>query len=77
MSLAFRCQVCDQEPAWEIVRQGDVAVSWACDDHLSATCDDLQRDSEITRLVVVHWAKRREVAEINRSLREIADGGTR
>ena len=77
MSYAWRCGQCDGEPEWEINRQGDAVVSWACSPHLAAECDRLQRDSEVTRLVVVHWAKLREVAEINRSLREIADGGTR
>ena len=68
-----RCRMCDGEPHWEIERRGDAVVSWACNDHLAAECDRLQRDWEVTRLSVVHWAKQHEVAEINRTLQGIAE----
>jgi hypothetical protein len=54
------------------MRIGDVAVSWACDAHLGGVCDGLQRDFEITELVVKLASKAREWAEIGKSLDEIA-----
>jgi hypothetical protein len=72
VSLAFRCEICDGMPGWRIERQGDAVVSWACDAHLSAVCDRLQRDWEVTRLVVIHQAKLAETAEINTMLRQVA-----
>jgi hypothetical protein len=79
MSRAFRCEICDGDPTWQITRRGDVAVSWACDTDLGAVCDALQRDWEITELVVVHLAKLREWNEIKSSLDAAADssGGDR
>ena len=34
------CETCDdKDPHWEIVRIGDVVVTWACDDHLATQND--------------------------------------
>lgn len=67
------CETCDdRDPHWEIVRIGDVVVSWACDAHLSDVCERLQRDSEVARLTVEDFRKRREWAQIGRTLNEIA-----
>jgi len=77
MSYAFKCAVCDGEPLWRITRIGDVVVSWACATDLSAVCDSLQRDFEVTELVVEHQPKLREVVEINRTLEDIAKEATR
>jgi hypothetical protein len=68
------CEVCDdRDPHWEIVRVGDVVVSWACDEHLADVCERLQRDSEVTRLTVEDKRKRREWAQIGRDLDSIAE----
>ena len=75
MSFAFCCEVCDQtDPQWRILRRGDAVVSWVCDPHLAQVCDRLQRDFEVTELVVRNAHKMREWAEINKSLEEIATG---
>lgn len=67
---AYCCEVCDSDdPTWRITRRGDVVTSWACDTHLPVVCDRLQRDWEITELVVVHQRKQREWSDINRTLR--------
>lgn len=51
-------------------------TSWACDDgHLAEVCDRLQRDFEITELVVSDCRKMREWAEIAKSLDEIMVAG--
>lgn len=71
MSLVYRCEVCDGDPAWQILRRGDVAVSWACAPDLSAVCGALQRDFEVTELTVVLFSKAVEWAEITRSLAAI------
>jgi hypothetical protein len=52
MSKAFLCEVCEAIPHWRIQRTGDVATTWACDEHLAGACDDLQRDGEITNLTI-------------------------
>lgn len=63
-SEAFRCEVCSAEPLWSLLRRGDAVVSWACAEHLSQTCERLQRDWEITELVVKLFPKGCEVVEI-------------
>lgn len=68
MSYAFRCEICDTTPNWQIKRIGDVAVSWACDPHLPALCDRMQRDFEVTELMVVHYPKLAEWHGIGRAL---------
>lgn len=76
MSLAFCCETCDAaDPRWNITRIGDVVTTWACDEHLAGACDGLQRDFEITQLVVRDARKMREWAAIGRSLEQIAADG--
>lgn len=74
MSLAYRCQVCEAEPVWTILRRGDVALTWACADHVHAAAVDMQRDWEVTELVIHLAAKAAEWAAIDQGLREIAGG---
>ena len=59
---AFRCGECDDTPSWRIDRIGDVAVTWACDDHLASECHRFQRDWEVTELSIRSCTKLREVA---------------
>lgn len=68
MSLAHRCQICEGDPAWTIVRRGDVVVSWSCSVDLSDVCYSMQRDHEITELVITDSRKAREWNEISKSL---------
>lgn len=70
MSYAYRCEVCDGDPLWTITREGDVVVSWVCAADLSTVCERLQRDHEVTRLIVKHYAKSLEHAEITRMIRD-------
>jgi hypothetical protein len=73
MSLAYCCEVCDDaDPRWNLTRRGDVATSWACDAHLATVSDRMQRDHEVTKLVVTDARKAREWAGIGRALNEIA-----
>ncbi len=63
MSLAYCCEICDAaDPHWTIMRRGDVVVSWACDDHLAIVCERLQRDFEVTELIVRDSRKARKRA---------------
>jgi hypothetical protein len=39
--LAHRCGLCDGQPRFRLERQGDVAVTWACVDHLTLILLDL------------------------------------
>lgn len=56
--FANSCEECDEySPKWYIVRVGDVACTWACDEHLSLACDQMQRDWEVTELRVKSRAK--------------------
>jgi len=50
MSYAYRCEVCDQEPAWRLDRIGDAVVSWACGPHLVLALLRLQHadDTQVT-----------------------------
>ena len=76
MSRAYCCEVCDAaDPHWVLTRRGDVAVSWACDDDLAQVAARLQRDHEVTELVVSDARKAREWAGISRALGAITDGG--
>ena len=70
--LASRCEVCDVHPLWSIERIGDAVESWACGPHLSSVCMRLQRDHEVTRLVVRLHAKSVEWAQIGAALDEIS-----
>jgi hypothetical protein len=67
-----RCYGCDIEAKWVITRLGDVATGWACDDHLSAVSEDLQRDFEVTELKVQLWEKSVEWNQMAHSLNKIA-----
>ena len=63
MSLAYCCEVDDTpDPHWTIMRRGDVVVSWACDAHLAIVCERLQRDFEVTELIVRDSRKARKWA---------------
>lgn len=76
MSVAYCCEVCAAaEPHWNITRIGDVVTTWACDPHLAQVCDRLQRDHEVTELVVVDSRKSREWAGISRLLEQVARDG--
>lgn len=69
VSYAFCCGTCaGEDPHWRIERLGDAVVSWACDAHLVAVCDGLQRDFEISQLVVTDARKRQEWAGIAAAL---------
>ena len=55
------CEVCGvPDPNWRVLRRGDAVVSWGCDDDVYAVLHRLQRDWEITELVVTNAAKQRE-----------------
>lgn len=69
---AFSCETCGAVPLWEVLRRGDAALSWACGPHLSTVCEGLQRDWEITELVVTHQPKGLEWARIHTTLEAIA-----
>lgn len=69
---AYHCEICGQrEPTWTITRRGDAAVSWACDPHLATVAHRLQRDWEVTELVVRLRPKAIEWAEIGQRLAEV------
>jgi hypothetical protein len=55
-TYAFRCGWCTGIPAWRVLRRGDAEVTWACARDLDAECCRLQRDGEVTELVVTHIA---------------------
>lgn len=75
MSRAYACEVCDTlDPHWSVARIGDAVITWACDAHLVVTCERLQRDHEVTGLVIRDARKAREWAGINRALDRIAGG---
>jgi hypothetical protein len=72
---AFTCGVCAaNEPTWRIDRRGDAAVSWACDDHLAQECTAMQRDWEVSELVVILAQKAREWSSIGAALEKTAVG---
>lgn len=73
MSRAFRCEVCDGDPTWRISRRVDAVVSWACDEDLYTVCHRLQRDWEVSELVVVSQTKLREWSEVRSSLDAVAE----
>ena len=73
-SPAFKCRVCHASPKWSLLRRGDAVVDWACHAHLSAVCDRLQRDHEVTEVVVKNYPKSVEWSSISRTLNTIACG---
>jgi hypothetical protein len=71
MSLAHRCEICDGPAKWQAIRRGDVVMSWACVTHLDAVCEGLQRDFEVTELVVTLFPKAVEWAQIGHDLKNL------
>lgn len=82
MSYYDRCRICSQDdngndlpqapeelPHWTILREGDVVVSWACDEHLGAECESLQRFNYPgeTRLIVTMRRVDVLIAKLQRS----------
>ncbi len=72
---AGKCVECDGDPLWRITRRGDVATTWACEPHFTLVALELQRDHEITELVVIHSPKAREWVEIASSLEAVINEG--
>jgi hypothetical protein len=73
---AYHCGICGcGAPTWTVTRRGDAAVSWACDAHLAATAHRLQRDWEVTELVVRLRPKAVEWAEIGQRLAAVTKDG--
>lgn len=74
MSRAYCCEICDAtDPHWNLTRRGDVVTTWACDADLAQVAGRLQRDSEVTELVITDARKAREWAGVGRALNEIAE----
>lgn len=74
MSRYGCCEACDgTDPHWILERRGDVVVSWACDGHLARVAEGMQRDSEVTELIVCDYRKACEWAAISRALGKIAE----
>jgi hypothetical protein len=73
VSRTYCCEVCDESGVrWNLTRRGDVVTTWACDAHLAVAADRLQRDHEVTELVVRDTRKAQEWAGISRALDRIA-----
>ncbi len=71
---AFRCHACHGEPDWRIQRsRADAVVDWACHEHLAMICVHLQRDNEVTELVVTDHRKAAEWSGISKALTAIAE----
>lgn len=68
--MAYHCQVCGVGATWRITRRSDDAAAWACPQHLSAVCDGMQRDDEVTVLLVVLTAKLVEWLELGARLED-------
>jgi hypothetical protein len=74
VSVASRCEICSaREPHWTVLRRGDVAVTWACDEHLAVACGNLQRDFEVTELVVTDYPRACERAGPSRIAGDAGD----
>jgi SH3-like domain-containing protein len=72
---AYACGVCAaSKPEWRILRRGDAAVSWACDAHLAQECIAMQRDWEVSELVITLAQKTREWAHIGAALEKARKG---
>lgn len=69
---AFRCHSCHDTADWRITRRGDAVVEWACQEHLAMICTYLQRDHEITELVITDHRKATEWNAIGKALHAIA-----
>lgn len=73
---AYTCGVCAVgKPEWRILRRGDAAVSWACGAHLAQECVAMQRDWEVSELVITLAQKTREWADIGTVLEKTGKGG--
>jgi hypothetical protein len=59
---------------WRIERRGDAVVTWSCDAHLAEECKTMQRDFEVSELVVTLAAKQAEWNELGSQLDAIAGG---
>lgn len=46
------CEACGASYDWQVERKGDAERTWACSVHLHQVCVAMQRDWEITVLVV-------------------------
>jgi hypothetical protein len=74
VSRACCCEVCDDpDPRWNLTRRGDVVTTWACDGHLATAAAGLQRDHEVTAIIVCDARKAAEWAGITRTLNKIAE----
>lgn len=66
MNAAYCCEICGgSNPHWYLMRRGDVAVSWACDDHLVNVINAMQRPNEVTHIAV---SKSKDRAEAQAAL---------
>lgn len=70
MTYAYHCSNCDADGMWRAERRGDVVTCWACPTCLSQVCTDLQRDHEVTELIITHAAKAAEWTAISRTLQD-------
>lgn len=71
---SYCCEICGAHPpTWTILRCGDAVITWSCQDHLHEIFLGLQRDHEVTELVVKYSPKAREWAEIGAMLRKVGD----
>lgn len=52
MSLAYRCEICEDEPEWVLERRGDAVITWACGTDLNEVMRNLQRHWERTQVTV-------------------------
>lgn len=52
MSYAFLCEVCNASAVWRLDRRGDAAVTWTCEEDLSDVLWKMQRNWEVTEVVV-------------------------
>lgn len=69
MSWSNRCEMCPGEPpppesaVWRLDRVGDAVISWACNEHLPAVLEGLQRGHEVTEVVVRSRARIEEMRD--------------
>lgn len=75
LGLSNCCEICDApDPHWCLMRRGDAVITWACDSDLAQVADRLQRDHEVTELLLGDFRKAREWVGISHALDEIAEG---
>lgn len=60
MTPPYHCEVCICPADWRIDREGDAIVTWSCDGHLAVIFTELQRDHEVTRLIVRNCERMRD-----------------